>query len=409
MSHTAPALSPVACDREPHARAHARAGERASIHPPRSPWRPRHITPSPPPPPPPPSLSSSRPTHPPLHAQHAAPPPRRPPPGPQRRPGRRPGRAPPSPPSPTPPPPQKVLGVPDALQETGAAETDAAGAPIAVADQVADFNLRIAFFAKAASFEPAEGRLVLTGCSAQALLIARDGDDENFRAARLENIFGTGKRRENLAPLFANATEAVIEGKPVPFGKRTVLVVKSPDYTPAGGRLEWKASSPAKGPLSLKTNGIAKRSAALSSEDVLITDKEARSPVILSDVVMIMGAYVPHMGAAMALQKAAVSKAPPQLAKTPPATPEGRTFIANTVKAIENSPVTAGRRRLAAKSAPASTVCGVCKLKTAVNTCEDVPKKAPKCRGEVGAPGFWDCGQGQFFSQDDFIGHCVKA
>ena len=63
----------------------------------------------------------------------------------------------------------------------------------------------------------------------------------------------------------------------------------------------------------------------------------------------------------------------------------------------------------AQKAAPASTVCGVCQLKTAVNTCVEVPKKAPKCRGEVGAPGFWDCGQGQFFSQDDFIGHCVKA
>ena len=274
--------------------------------------------------------------------------------------------------------------------------------------KVADPNIRIAFFAKAANFEPAEGKLILTGVNNQALFIARDGDDENFRAARTENVFGTGKRRENLMPLFANATEAVIEGKPVPFGKRMVLVVKSPDFTPAGGRLEWKASSPAKG-LDLKTNGIAKKSAALSSEDVLITDKEARSPVILSDVVMILGVYVPHVKAAMALQKAAVSKAPPQLAKTPPATPESKTFIAPTIKAIDSSLVTSGRRRLAEKAAPASTVCGVCQLKTGVNTCVEVPKKAPKCRGEVGATGFWDCGQGQFFSQDDFIGHCVKA
>lgn len=219
----------------------------------------------------------------------------------------------------------------------------------------------------------------------------------------------THRRRENLFPLFANATEAVIEGKPVPFGKRIVLVVKNPDFTPAGGRLEWKASSPVGGHLGIKTNGIAKASAALSSEDVLITDKEARSPVILNDVVMVMGVYVPHVAAAMAIQKAAVKKAPPQIAKTPPATPESKTFIAETVKAIEKSPVANGRRRLAQKAAPASTVCGVCQLKTVVNTCVEVPKKAPKCRGEVGAPGFWDCGQGQFFSQDDFIGHCVKA
>ena len=315
--------------------------------------------------------------------------------------------SPPAAPGPT--EPAKTSLVPEALQGDASAAAPKPGDTIAVADQVADPNVRIAFFAKSMNFEPAEGKLILNGCSAQALLIARDGADENFRAARLENIFGTGKRRENMFPLFANATEAVIEGKPVPFGKRIVLVVKSPDYTPAGGRLEWKASSPQGGPLKLKSNGIAKASAALSTEDVLITDKEARAPVVLSDVVMMMGVYVPHVAAAMAVQKAAVTKAPPQLAKTPPATPEAKTFLTNTVKAIENNLVTNGRRRLAQKAAPASTVCGVCQLKTVVNMCVEVPKKAPKCRGEVGAPGFWDCGQGQFFSQDDFIGHCVKA
>ena len=295
--------------------------------------------------------------------------------------------SPPAAPGPT--EPAKTSLVPEALQGDASAAAPKPGDTIAVADQVADPNVRIAFFAKSMNFEPAEGKLILNGCSAQALLIARDGADENFRAARLENIFGTGKRRENMFPLFAN--------------------VKCPDYTPAGGRLEWKASSPQGGPLKLKSNGIAKASAALSTEDVLITDKEARAPVVLSDVVMMMGVYVPHVAAAMAVQKAAVTKAPPQLAKTPPATPEAKTFLTNTVKAIENNLVTNGRRRLAQKAAPASTVCGVCQLKTAVNTCVEVPKKAPKCRGEVGAPGFWDCGQGQFFSQDDFIGHCVKA
>jgi len=316
---------------------------------------------------------------------------------------------PPLPPAaPGPTQPAKTGLVPAALQADGA-PGPAPGDTIAVADQVADPNIRIAILAKSANFEPAEGKLVLNGCSSQGLLLARDGADENFRAARLEDMFGGGKRRENLFPLFANATEAVIEGKPVPFGKRIALVVKNPDYTPAGGRLEFKASSPAKGHLGLKRNGIAKASTALSSEDVLITDKEARSPVLLTDVVMMMDVYVPHVAAAMALKKASAKAAPPQVAKTPPATPESKTFVSDTVKAIENSPVTAGRRRLAEKAAPAATVCGVCLLKTGVNTCVPVPKKAPACRGEVGAPGFWDCGQGQFFSQDDFIGHCVKA
>lgn len=311
--------------------------------------------------------------------------------------------------SPTPTPAAKSELVPEALQKSGA---DAAKA-MTVADTAGDPNLRIAFFAKAANFEPAEGKLILTGASPQALMIAGADGSENVRSAKLEDIFGGGKRGQNMMPLFANATEVVIDGKPVPFGNRIVLVVKNPVYTQAGGRIEWTASSPPKGHLGLKTNSIAKSAAALSSESVLITDKEARSPVLLADAVMVMSLYVPHISAAMAIQKAAAANAPPQVAKTPPATPESNNFASSTIKAIDNAPIVAaaptGRRRLLQRSKAPAQPCGVCLVKTAAGTCVPPPAKAPKCVGEVGAPGFWDCGVGQYFTMDGFIGACVKV
>jgi len=280
-------------------------------------------------------------------------------------------------------------------------------------------NFMYAFTTKTATFNPEKGTLTLKGLTDYAMAVATMPSGPSFSRREVGDLFGKKKR----TPVFDAPAEVVIEGKKgLPSGHKLILSVSSPKMEGPGTLVFGKAVQMTG---NFTAGGLAADTAARSGEGALITDAEASAaPVSVDDALVVAHVFNPAMATALEGQKAkaakdpAMSKAakaaaapPADAAKPPPAKPPAPAAPdadpAKPPAPKPPAPAAPGAATPPARRRLLQVNCGVCEYANAAGACNVVGPE--DCDGVTGQVGFWDCGTCQFFTQDDFEGHCEKA
>jgi hypothetical protein len=297
-----------------------------------------------------------------------------------------------------------------ALLAGAASAADPAPAAAAATAPETDPNLVYALTSKSATFNPEKGTLTLKGLVDSVVAIATTPTgQESFARREASALFG----KKGRTPAFDAGAEVVVEGKKgLPAGHKLILMVSSPKLD--GSTLTFEKAAVMTG--NFTAGGLAADAAARHGEGALITDAEAATaPVTLDDAVTVAHVVRPRMGAALEAHtakaakdpakgkadKAAAAPAAPAADAAAPAKPAAPAAPA----ADAPSPTTATPTRR--RSLLQDQNCGVCEYANNAGACVTVGPD--DCDGVVGQSGEWNCGTCQFFTQDDFEGHCEVA
>ena len=262
-------------------------------------------------------------------------------------------------------------------------------------------NFMYAFTTKTATFNPEKGTLTLKGLTDYAMAVATMPSGPSFSRREVGDLFGKTKR----TPVFDSPAEVVIEGKKgLPSGHKLILSVSSPKLEGPGTLVFGKAVQMTG---NFTAGGLAADAAARSGEGALITDAEASAaPVSVDDALVVAHVFNPNMATAMAGQMAKAAK-DPAMSKAAKAAAAPPADAAKPPPAKPPAPPAPGAATPPARRRLLQVNCGVCEYANAAGACNVVGPE--DCDGVTGQIGFWDCGTCQFFTQDDFEGHCEKA
>ena len=267
-----------------------------------------------------------------------------------------------------------------------------------------DANAVYIIMAKGASFEPAkDGKLTLTGVSSSIAGVAKDGDNQLASRAATADAFG-----KKALPIFASGADIIVEGRAAGGDKRILLNVTNPKFNAATNELVF---SPAAVVTEAALSGLVDAAPAVTPINKTVDGKTAAK---MDDVVVFVDAYAPHIKAAVARQKAKAGGAAAAPAPAPAAAmaPADAADAAPAAKPGPKPPkpppkpaaTPATRRRSLAQSGCTS---GYCYYVNKAGACVEAPSSCDGVPGETGES--WGCPQCQYFTMDDFLGHCETA